>query len=228
MAAILCTSIGKILGGTCDAVGTILTLPCKACGIATGQLTNLCRSPFCLFLTVAVGLNLPPIIFAGKTWGKGYDDEGCIAAFNWLNVNASLCLINVAAALYITAKITYKEPEDENAAPFVDASITEKETGEKSTEKTLVQKVMESDNNTRSRSFSRVREILCNDPAVAVYIIIGIFYMVWQVMGVSRRVEAGECDAGLGQYLSYAFTCGFLFISMGPMVFACSLCCVTR
>ena len=81
MAAIICESLSKILRGTCEALGTVLTLPCKVCGLANGQLANLCRSPFCLYLCMAIGLNLPPIIFAGKSIaGKGYGSQECISA----------------------------------------------------------------------------------------------------------------------------------------------------
>mmetsp|Transcript_20487 Transcript_20487/g.35220 ORF Transcript_20487/g.35220 Transcript_20487/m.35220 type:complete len:235 (-) Transcript_20487:170-874(-) len=234
MAAILCESISKILKGSCEAVGTCLTLPCKACGCATGQLTELCRSPFCLYLTVAVGLNLPPIIFTGKAWGGGggYGDEGCQSASNWMNLNAILCLINIAAALYISAKITYVTEEETNAsaAPYVEATTAP--TNEKSTlqpKTTLMKKVMEQTlTDTRSRSLSRVKEILCYDPVVALYIVIGIFFMIWQSMGVARSRLAMECGGGLDEYLSHSLMCGFLFIFVGGMAFSISLCCMGR
>mmetsp|Transcript_30282 Transcript_30282/g.54835 ORF Transcript_30282/g.54835 Transcript_30282/m.54835 type:complete len:231 (-) Transcript_30282:173-865(-) len=229
MAAIICTSFSKILRGACEGLGTILTLPCKACGFATDQLTDICRSPFCLYLSVALGLNLPPIIFTGKAWSARYGDEGCISASNWMNVNALLCLINMVAALYISAKITY-EPETDNAAPFIKASVMDNEATAKTPEqreKTLVKKILEStQTDTRSKSLSRVKDILCYDPIVALYIIVGIFYVVWQTMGLGRSSLTTDCGGGLDQYLFHSLICGFLFISLGGMTFACSLCCM--
>ena len=105
MAAILCESISKLLRGTCDAVGTILTIPCKACGLATDQITNVCRSPFCLYLTVALGLNIPPLIFTARS----YDGADCTSSLNWMYLNAFLCCINIIAAIYIASKICREE-----------------------------------------------------------------------------------------------------------------------
>lgn len=230
MAAVLCESISKLLRGTCEAVGTVLTLPCKACGIATDGLTNICRSPFCLYLTVALGLNLPPIIFAGKAWSGDYSNEGCASASNWIHLNALLCLVNMAAALYISSKITYQPAEDENAAPFVEASVMDDTKPPEQRKKSLVGMVMERtlETDTRSRSMARVKDILCYDPIVAIYIIIGIFYMVWQTIGINRRLLASDCGGGLDDYVGNSLMCGFLFIFMGGMTFAISLCCLAR
>merc|ERR1712194_25693 len=175
-------------------------------------------APFCLYLSVALGLNLPPVVFTGKALVARNGGEGCS---NWLILNAILCLINMAAALYISAKISYNT-EDENAAPFINASVMNHEATSKTPEpeKTLRQTVLESTlTETRSRSTSRVKEILCYDPFVAVYIIIGLFYMVWQTVGIARV----DCDEVLP-----SLVCGFLFISLGGMTFACSLCCLAR
>ena len=125
MAAILCESFGKLLQGSCEACGTVLTFPCKACGCACEQVTQLCRSPFCLFLTVAVGLNMPPIVFSFMTLGAGQDSEECTSASNWLLIDGLLCLINIMAAVYMSLKITHEENDDGNNAPFVLASVND-------------------------------------------------------------------------------------------------------
>mmetsp|Transcript_28677 Transcript_28677/g.46553 ORF Transcript_28677/g.46553 Transcript_28677/m.46553 type:complete len:239 (+) Transcript_28677:105-821(+) len=238
MAAILCESFGKILNGTCDAVGKVCALPFRACGFATGELTKVCRSPFCLYLSVALGLNLPPVVFTGMSWTNGAGgggDEGCTSASNWMLTNALLCVINMAAAGYISQKITY-EPElgDPNAAPFVEASVYGKDASEKTPvkptpEKTIMKTVMESHmTDTRSRSLSRVKEILCYDPWVALYILVGIFFCVWQTVGANRTRYAADCGGDLDSHLTQSLLCGFLFISLGACTFACSLCCVVK
>jgi hypothetical protein len=223
MAAILCNSIGQLIHGTCDAVGSVLTLPCKACGIATDQLTSVCRSPFCLYLSVAIGLNLPPVIFTAKSLGGGYGDEGCASAANWMSVNGALCIINLMAAIYISNAIS-KESRNVDASPFVDP-----ETGvAQQTQKSPVMKVLDTTIPTQSKSLARVRETLCYDPIVAIYIIIGIFYMVWQTVGMGRISNAMACSEDLHYLLTHSLICGFLFISLGGSTFGCSLCCVLK
>lgn len=222
MAAILCESISKILKGSCEACGAVVCFPFKACGFATDQLVDLCRSPFCLYLTVAIGLNLPPIIFAGM----GSNIGGCSSASTWLNINAILCFINMAAAAYISMKITHEHKDDSgNSAPFVGATM---ESDGDAKKKTIVQKVMDNtlETHTRSRSLGRVKDILCYDPIVAIYIIIGIFFVVWQTMGIQRGHDADECGGDLTGYIFKSFACGFAFIWLGAMTFACSLCCL--
>lgn len=238
MAAILCESISKLLRGTCDAVGTVLTLPCKACGIATDQLTNVCRSPFCLYLTVALGLNIPPLIFTGKAFGY----NGCESSQNWLNVNAFLCSINILAALYISTKIS-RGTDDDGDAPFIEAEEgmgdanknNPNPTATPDKKKTFFESVVENAikskvdgamTDSRSKNISRVKHTLCYDPWVALYIIIGIFFMVWQTMGMSKLGVCGEGDVDM--YLSHSLICGFMFISFGGTAFGCSLCCLVR
>jgi len=234
MAAILCESFGKLLNGVCDAVGAVCSLPFRVCGLASGQVTKLCRSPFCLYLTVAVGLNLPPVVFTGMAWSGGRNgDEGCISASNWMLLNSLLCVINMVAALYISAKITYEPEGDANAAPFVEASVFNNEAKTDATtpvKKTnIARAIMESTiTDTQSRSISRVKEILCYDPLVALYIIIGVFYVVWQTMGAARSGDAEGCGDDFEDYLRNSIMCGFLFVSLGATTFACSLCCVVR
>jgi len=227
MAAVLCASINTLLRGCCEAVGTVLTLPCKACGFATGQLTDICRSPFCLYLTVALGLNLPPIILTGTAWGGRSGEDGCTSAFNWLVLNALLCLINMAGAVYISMKIAH-EPEDDNAAPFVEASVYNKESDTKAPEKTITQRVMEStlETDSKAKSFARVKEVICYDPIVAVYIIVKIVFFVWQTIGVGRNRLAMDCGGGLDESLSHSLMCGFLYIFLGSTAFAMSICCL--
>lgn len=230
MAAILCESFGKLLQGSCEACGTVLTFPCKACGCACEQVTQLCRSPFCLFLTVAVGLNMPPIVFSFMTLGTGQDSEECTSASNWLLIDGLLCLINILAAVYMSLKITHEEKDDGNNAPFVLASVDDSAATSGQTKKSLVDKMLEKtlESDTRARSLGRVKDILCYDPLVAIYILVAIFYMVWQSMGVAHGLSADGCGGGLDHYLSVALMCGASFIMIGGMTFACSLCCLVR
>ena len=178
---------------------------------------------------MAIGLNLPPVIFTAKSSGGGYDyDEGCTSAAKWMYVNGALCIVHMMAALYMSNKIS-QEPGEVNDAPFVKASVMDHETGNgQNPKKTLVNMVMKNSMPTQSRSVARVKEILCYDPFVALYIIISIFFMAWQTVGVGRSSLAVDCGGGLDENLAYSLICGFLFIFLGGSTFACSLCCLFR
>mmetsp|Transcript_35150 Transcript_35150/g.76961 ORF Transcript_35150/g.76961 Transcript_35150/m.76961 type:complete len:249 (+) Transcript_35150:88-834(+) len=247
MAAVICKALSEICDGACDALGAVICLPCKACGFACTELSSFCKSPFCLYLAVALGLNLPPVVFAAKLIGTSFGgDSGCGSASSWLNVNALLCLINMAAALYICGKISHEPDiiasETVNAAPYIEASVFNSEAKTKTassapiqeatvvspTKKTLGRSIMESTptSDTRSKSFARVKDILCYDPIVAIYIIIGVFYLIWNTIGVGRSGGALGCGEGLANSVSNALMCNFLFITLGGMAFACSVCCL--
>jgi hypothetical protein len=203
------------------------------------------RSPFCLYLTVALGLNTPPVIFAGQAFLNG-GGGGCNVALIWLLVNAILCVVNMAAAIYISQKIAY-DPADTEAnngtknkdaaqqQPDIEATATPIENKTKARAQTTIfpTKIkmwplfeFESTTTSRSKSLSRVRDVLCHDPIVAIYIVIGVGYIVWQTMGVGRMNEAADCGGGVDQLVSDALMFGFLFISLGAMAFSCSVCCL--
>ncbi len=237
MAAILCDGISKLCRSSCDALGTILTIPCKACGFACDGVSQALRSPFCLYLTVALGLNVPPVVFAGQALANG---NRCNIALQWLLVNAFFCIINVAAAIYISGKVVHDPNDDEeegkNGAPYIAATMENGNNKEQQQQnlphniKKFWQGPHTSANETRAaQSFTkvgRVRDVLCYDPIVAVYIIIGIGYIIWQSMGFSRMNQAANCGGGEEDLISSAVMCGFLFISLGATAFGCSVCCL--
>eukprot|EP00573_Skeletonema_grethae_P006588 CAMPEP_0201697878 /NCGR_PEP_ID=MMETSP0578-20130828/14998_1 /ASSEMBLY_ACC=CAM_ASM_000663 /TAXON_ID=267565 /ORGANISM="Skeletonema grethea, Strain CCMP 1804" /LENGTH=195 /DNA_ID=CAMNT_0048184235 /DNA_START=173 /DNA_END=760 /DNA_ORIENTATION=+ len=193
------------------------------------------RSPFCFYLTVAVGLNVPPVVFAGQALANG---NNCAVALQWLMVNAFFCIVNVAAAFYISGKVVQPPPDDGNGAPFIAATV---DGGKEQQQQPYQQQQQQLPNGIKKfwqghtsanearlaqnlTKFGRVREVLCYDPIVAVYIIIGIGYIVWQSMGFGRMNEAAEC--GEDGLISSAVMCGFLFISLGATAFGCSVCCL--
>ena len=224
MAAVLCNGIGKIFSGTCDVLGSVLTLPCKACGVACDGVSQALKSPFCLYLTVAMGLNIPPIIFAGQAL---VNIGGCDVALSWLAINAFLCVVNVAAAIYISGKVVHDPADDllDNDAPYIEATVDSKT--KTSEQQSSMPKFWKQVPKVTSLSkVGRVREVLCYDPLVAVYIVIGIFYMIWQSMGIRYMNQAANCGGGEDELISRALICGFLFISMGATSFACSVCCL--
>jgi len=233
MAAVLCNGLGKLFSGTCDVLGSVITLPCKACGFACDGISQALKSPFCLYLTVALGLNIPPVIFAGQALAN---NGGCNVALNWLAINAFLCVVNMAAAMYISGKVVHDPNDDDDdakknnnvEAPYIEATVGSKAKELEQSRKTkfgLGSSIFENRVKSMSR-FGRVREVLCYDPIVAVYIVIGIFYIIWQSMGFGRMNEAANCGGGEEDLISRALMCGFLFISLGATAFGCSVCCL--
>ena len=236
MAAVLCNGISNLCNGSCEILGSNCTVPCKACGVVCEGVSKALRSPFCVYLSVTIGLNIPPVIFAVEAFA--IHDGGCNTALIWLVVNAILCAVNIAAAIYISSKIAYVPGNESNTvapAPRPPASDVEAATGAQNKNKAAPKQEAAKKNtmwptlfesNTRARSFSRVSDVLCHDPIVALYIVIGIGYIVWQTMGVARRNEAEDCGGGLDTLISDALMFGFLFISLGATSFGCSLCCL--
>mmetsp|Transcript_13008 Transcript_13008/g.15266 ORF Transcript_13008/g.15266 Transcript_13008/m.15266 type:complete len:332 (-) Transcript_13008:468-1463(-) len=101
MAALICDGIGKL----CSSCGSICVLPCriisKVCESVCSVTGKLCSGPFCVYTITAIALNLPSIIISAKSLSKGISD--CKGS-SWLLVNLILCVINILAAWYISAK----------------------------------------------------------------------------------------------------------------------------
>ena len=100
MAATLCNAIGDLSKGLCNMVGQICVAPCRLCSAVCEPINRgvkkACSSQFSLLIVTALALNVPPIIWSIK--GAPYlPCEGS----QWLLVNMSLCVINIAAAIYL-------------------------------------------------------------------------------------------------------------------------------
>jgi len=112
MAALICDGVGKL----CSSCGSICVLPCrivsKVCALVCDVTGKLCSGPFCVYSITAVALNLPSIIVSGKSLSNGFGDcKGSV----WLLVNLILCVINIGAAWYISAKSqNLNDPELQN------------------------------------------------------------------------------------------------------------------
>ena len=100
MAAILCQSISNLCSATCSGCGQICKLPCTLCSSVCKPMCEgikkLCSSHFCCYASVALGLNLPPIIFGLNSLAYG-DCKGS----QWLIVNLLFCIAHIAAAFYL-------------------------------------------------------------------------------------------------------------------------------
>ena len=204
MASVLCRGVCDCVRDVCNGIGTILCLPCRLCGAVTTQLGDIVCSPFSLFLSAALGLNLPPIVFFFKalTNLQIEDADGC-RAMDWLKGDAILCAVNMVAAVHIVYKI-------------MDDKIHQRENGfyESMT-----------GNSTKSNSCARIKHVLCDDPVVAIYLLFFIVYLIWTPLGIARSQD-DACDPALTHYAGMAVLCNFLFLFFGSFAFCLSICCL--
>mmetsp|Transcript_29537 Transcript_29537/g.45087 ORF Transcript_29537/g.45087 Transcript_29537/m.45087 type:complete len:221 (+) Transcript_29537:75-737(+) len=100
MAALLCQSISSLFSSACTGCGKICKLPftmCSgACSSVCGGVKQLCTSHFCIYGTLALGLNIPPMIF-GLSAIPYVDCKGT----QWMLMNTLFCLCHILAAMYI-------------------------------------------------------------------------------------------------------------------------------
>lgn len=99
MAAILCKTFGDCCGGCCK----ILCSPFRLCCDAT---LSLCSNPFCLYVTTAVGFNVPPIAIGAAYLFQNFM-MSCMGSM-WLLVDLIFCILNIAAAFYMATR--YRDP----------------------------------------------------------------------------------------------------------------------
>jgi hypothetical protein len=82
---------------------------------------------------------------------------------------------------------------------------------------------------TRSNSMGRIKHVLCYDGGVAIYIVLGIVWIIWQSMGIGKLVtfDSGSCGgAAVSNILATSLVCGYLYMSLVGIGFVCSLCCL--
>jgi len=221
MAAIICREFGNILSACCTATGKVLCLPCQLCGIATETACDVVCSPFFLYLLTAFGLNVPPVVFAWQATATAADDgePDCGGTYKWIVWNGILCLCHIVAAVYIVSRI--QSSNELKNLSLLPKTAQDDANGSKSND---VWKLgSHGENETRSKSYARMKEVLCDDPGVALYIIVIFVYLVWTVNGIFRSF--GDCD-NLQDLAQNALWFNFAFISLGGGAFCCSLCCL--
>lgn len=213
MAAVLCSGIGSLFGGCCEAFGKVVTLPFRACGFACNTFGDLVTSPFFPYLALTFGLNIPGFYF-----GFVSIPSDCRELSSWLLANGILCLIHMVASMYIVNKIRATNSS-------LDDKIVDSEAGVTNYSNFIVPKENEQG---AANSFSRIKHVLCYDTTMAVYIVIFIGWVVWLATGVAKRLgadEGGNCDSDI-QGMNVAISCGYMYLSMVFVAFGCSLCCL--
>jgi hypothetical protein len=86
----------------------------------------------------------------------------------------------------------------------------------------------------KSNSIQRLKQVLCYDVGVALYILVVIFWFVWQSYGISQVLFAPRNDnenyaeicESVGTWVILSIMCGFLYIMLVCVAFACSFLCL--
>ena len=89
-----------------------------------------------------------------------------------------------------------------------------------------------------ANSWQRMKQVLCYDMVVAIYILGAIFWLVWQTVGISQVMqEVGDnedmddhedlCDS-IHSWSTMSIVCGYIFATLVCITFACSFLCLRR
>lgn len=249
MAAVLCDTISKIATSFSSGIQKILCFPCEACGYSCNFIKDVFRGDFCLYNSVTFAFNIPPLIFTLVTFfsndiimnnndGNG-DCNGILT--KWLFLDGTLCLLNILASVYISnqisrAQTTSSSPDDNdnveegNSNGGGDYQKTSTDGTPNSTDKNFMGSTA-TDTSSRG-SISRVYQVLCYDPIVAIYILALVFFSIWQSVGISKLVKSNKmfgeaCSAIVRKRMVNSITCGYFFLGLGGSALFFSLCCAT-
>jgi len=217
MAAVLCETCGDMTKGLCNGICKILTLPCKACGLAFDPLKDAICTPFFPYLGLTFCLNIPGLYF-----GMRSATFGCYLS-TWLFTNGVLCIVHMIASIYVVNKI------GESNDTFLTPAVTEG--GDVETQNTTITNYKsfatpKQNEQGAANSFARIKHVLCYDKIMAMYILFFIGWIMFLSYGVSVRLEAdGKCFWE-DEWIDAAISCGYLYLSLVLVAFGCSLCCL--
>lgn len=83
----------------------------------------------------------------------------------------------------------------------------------------------------QANSFQRLKQVFCYDIGVALYIVAVVFWFIWQSIGISQVIFSNEnednylCE-NIEKRTILSILCGFLYIMLVFVTFACSLICL--
>lgn len=155
--------------------------------------TDACRSgPFCIYVTVALALNLPQTVM-----GLSSLSQMPCQSTTWMLVNIALCAANIAAAIYLAVSIVDSKNTNLQNIPT---------------------------------AFSRASYLLCQDPWIALYILVYIGFFVWTIIGVSWSIggkasDGDKCKDSTVNLFRVSIGLNFAFMILGFFALCISLCC---
>ena len=244
MAALLCESFGKLCSGCSHA----LCVPCQACCEGMGRAIT---SPFFPYIAVTVALCAPPVV-----WGIRAASQACPATWLFVNaglcaIHLGACLYiphkvqedleqmppqavqPQAAALPQAQVVTGTAVEDTTTKKVEEGKATKATPATPATPLVeplpFVQQFPRDRNVSAASSMRRLKHVMCYDAGVAIYILVFVFWMFWQTAGLKSAMSMNEedesCDQ-VGQWVVWSMICGFLYMMMVCVAFACSLLCL--
>lgn len=82
----------------------------------------------------------------------------------------------------------------------------------------------------RHTAWNRISYLLCNDPFIAFYLLVVLFFIVWLVMGsawsIGGTMRNGGCGTDVGDRVGIVLGLGWFYLIAGPSVLMCNMCCV--
>ena len=230
MAALICESISKACTGVCSgcgsacsglgaACGSICTLPCKLCGECCKATSELVCTPFFPYLALTAVLNLPSLGFAIRAATQSSCDQT-----NWLYVNCALCLVHVVMSIYIVRKIQASQDENDD-----DNLIPAQVTGDNKNDAPAARVSTSSSAPPAGASRKRMKEVLCYDPGVAIYLLVSLGWVGWLMYGYSQLVDDDDADGcdDIQSYYYTSLTLGTLYAMLVCCTFCCSFLCLS-
>lgn len=244
MAAILCDSVGKLCSLPCQLCGscvkgcTGLCGDCcqgcsSCCGSCCTSFGECCRSiskaicsAFFPYLFLTMILNLPPAIWGVQT------RAGCGQSV-WLWVNTAVCFLHVAISIYVVTRIVNAKSgsnngtshDDTNTAPPPPQEVKDEERG-------FGARMTQAFTHERSSSSEggggreEMKQILCYDPIVALYLLSFMGWLAWLCFGIVYLAEDEDeqCQNNRNAVflsLGTGFTYALLVCCTIPCAYAC-------
>jgi len=192
--------------------------------------------PFGLYLVVAVALNLYPFAATIRAANEYNGDVGeCRRAVSWLYTNAGLCVLHIAAAIYIAtvgrtmvqswekdmaATTTAQKNESGKAAA---ATPTAQQTAYISVEDPTGSATEEDlKDSTSAPTTVDVLKNFASRITLKMYMTVFVFYLCWTTVGLKRHMmNAGYCGGNIRMHVADSVLCAVLFMILcqGILVF---------
>lgn len=197
MAALICDSFSKLCSGCTEACGScchVIAIPCQK---VTETIQQVVCSPFFPFIFITLLCNLPSILSVK-------------IACTWSLVNAIFCGINIIACFYMVHKLQQEKV-------LVQAQVVDDSNNDN---KTDYQTMPASETRLREAPAERLKQVLCYDAGVAVYIVVFVLWLCWLTYGFQQAIVQDDCNILYGIFLAVSY------VTMAGCAFGCSLVCL--
>lgn len=208
----------KGCGPFCDNLCKVITYPCDL-------LFNTCRNsgPFCIYVTVALGFNAPPIVMALTSIPSTISCENKQSAI-WMLVNLLFCVMNICAACYLAHAIN----NNDNRFGTPGAAASSNSAPPQSTTPSLMNRPPPP--SAEATTFQKASYLLCYDKWIAMYMIGLLLFLAWIVVGVSWKGSGAmentteECN-DMNVWSAIGFDAAFIILGFGALLLSLCISC---